>query len=313
MRTKDLVAIKDLHIDEVFEIFEESRRIKDYTKKGIPFRPLEGKSLGMLFSKSSTRTRVSFEVGMYQLGGYPMYLDIKKNLQMGRGETVHDTAKVLSRYLDGIMIRTFAHDDVVQLAKHASIPVINGLTDLFHPCQILADIFTLTEKYRIIGGLTVAFVGDGNNVANSWLFGAAKTGINLNIVTPKGYECDAKLLEEAREIGKATGSAIKTFNDPTDGVKGVDVIYTDVWASMGQEDEAAKRVKEFEGYQINSKLVSHANKDYKVMHCLPAHRGEEITDEVIDDEAHSIVFDEAENRMHVQKGILYLLMSDFKS
>ncbi|MDD3627228.1 MAG: ornithine carbamoyltransferase [bacterium] len=313
MRTKDLVAIRDLHIDEVFEIFEESRRIKDYTKRGMPFKPLEGKTLGMMFSKSSTRTRVSFEVGMYQLGGYPMYLDIKKSMQMGRGETVHDTGKVLSRYLDGIMIRTFAHDDVVQLAKYSSIPVINGLTDLFHPCQILADIFTLTEKYRIIGGLTVAFVGDGNNVANSWLFGAAKTGINLNIVTPKGYECDTKLVEEAREIGKATGCTIKTFNDPIEGVKGVDVIYTDVWASMGQEDEAAKRIKEFEGYQINSKLVSHANKDYKVMHCLPAHRGEEITDEVIDDEAHSIVFDEAENRLHVQKGILYLLMGEFKA
>lgn len=308
MRSEHLLKIKDLHVDELFEIFEEAKKIKDLTKKGIPFKPLEGKTLGMMFSKSSTRTRVSFEVGMYQLGGYPMYLDIKKSLQMGRGETIHDTAKVLSRYLDGIMIRTYDQSDVEGLAKYGSIPVINGLTDLFHPCQILADIYTIIEKFGILGGIKVAYIGDGNNVANSWLYGAAKTGIFLTLASPKEMQCNPELVDEAQEIAKNTGAKIQIVNDPVEAVKDADVIYTDVWASMGQEEEAEARRKKLAKYQINRSLIEHANKNCKVMHCLPAHRGQEITDEIMDDPRHSIVFDEAENRMHVQKAILYLLM-----
>ncbi len=312
MRNRHLIAIKHLHIDEIFEIFEETKRIKDLTKKGIPFKPLEGKTLGMLFSKSSTRTRISFEVGMYQLGGYPMYLDIKKSLQMRHGESIYDTANVLSRYLNGIMIRTYDHSDAEKLAEYGTIPVINGLTDLFHPCQILTDIYTIIEKFGILGGIRVAFIGDGNNVANSWLFGAAKTGINLNLIIPEGYECKPELLEEAQQIAKNTGSVIQIFNNAAEGVKDADVVYTDVWASMGQEEEAEKRNEIFSKFQVNRALLENASKNYKVMHCLPAHRGVEITDEVMDDMAHSIVFDQAENRMHVQKAILYLLMGEFK-
>ncbi len=309
MLKKDLVSILDWNEEEIKHLFKTAERIKNYQKTGVEFHSLKGKTLGMMFSKASTRTRVSFEVGMYQLGGYPLYLDIKANLQVGRGETIEDTARVLSRYLDGIMIRTFSHDDVVKLAKYSSIPVINGLTDLLHPCQVLTDIFTFIEHRGDPKGANVVFIGDGNNMAHSWLNGAARCGMNLTIASPKGFEVKKDVFDAASAVAKYNGCTLKLTNDPREAVKGADLLYTDVWASMGQEAEAKERVKKFEGFQLNRELVDLADKDVLIMHCLPAHRGEEITDDVIDDPKHSVVFDEAENRLHLQKGILHILMT----
>jgi len=303
---KDLISIYDLTKEDIEKIFDLSKEIKEKLKKGEEDHPLEGKTLGMIFTKPSTRTRISFEVGIFQLGGIGLYFSAQ-DLQLKRGETIADTAKVLSRYLDGIMIRTFDHNDVVELGKYASIPVINGLTDLLHPCQILTDIYTIYEKKGKYQGLKVVYVGDGNNVCNSWLYGAAKTGINFVVACPKGYEPDKKVQKEAKKDAEASGGNITILEDSNEAVKEADVIYTDVWASMGQEEEHEKRVKLFQPYQINQKLVVQAKPDVLVMHCLPAHRGEEITDEVIDG-PHSIVFDEAENRLHLQKAIMVLLM-----
>ncbi|MCK4644163.1 ornithine carbamoyltransferase [bacterium] len=308
MQKKDLVAIKDWNEEEIKHLFRTAARIKEYQKAGVEYHPLKGKSLGMLFSKASTRTRVSFEVGMFQLGGYPLYLDIKANLQVARGESIEDTAVVLSRYLDGIMIRTYAHNDVEKLAEFSTAPVINGLTDLLHPCQVLTDIFTFVEHRGDPKGATVAYIGDGNNMAHSWLYGAARTGMNLNIASPSGYEVDANVLKEAKQIAENNNCTLNIMNDPKAAVKDVDVVYTDVWASMGEEEEHAERVNKFKDFQLNRDLLDLADKDALVMHCLPAHRGEEITDDVMDDPKYSVVFDEAENRMHLQKGILYLLM-----
>jgi ornithine carbamoyltransferase len=258
----------------------------------------------MIFDKASTRTRLSFEVGMYQLGGMAMFLS-GRDTQIGRGETVADTARVMSRYLDGIMIRTFSQDMVEEFAHYASIPVINGLTDLLHPCQILTDIFTIIEKRGAYEGMKVAYVGDGNNIANSWINAAVKLPFHLTLACPEGYDPDPEIFGRAQTGAKAS---VQLFRDPADAVRGADVIYTDVWASMGQENEQEKRVRHFKGYQVNKQLVEHAGKDAVVMHCLPAHRGEEVSADVIDG-PRSIVFDQAENRLHVQKAILEILMS----
>ncbi|PWK04976.1 ornithine carbamoyltransferase [Tumebacillus permanentifrigoris] len=281
--------------------------LKDKHQKGTPFRPLAGKTLGMIFEKASTRTRVSFEVAMFQLGGHALFLS-GSDTQIGRGEPIPDTARVLSRYVDGLMIRTFGHANVIELARYATVPVINGLTDLHHPCQVLADILTLWEKKGTLKGLTVTYIGDGNNMANSWLVAAPKFGLNLHIATPAGYECDPAVVEQAQGYAKLHGTEIVLTHDPVVAVTNTDMIYTDVWASMGQESEQQERLDKFTAYQVNAELVKHAKPDYLFMHCLPAHRGEEVTSDVIDG-PNSVVFDEAENRLHVQKAILVATMA----
>jgi ornithine carbamoyltransferase len=306
MKGKSLVEIQDLTLEEIYQIFELSSSLKLKLLSGEPHRLLEGKTLGMIFSKPSTRTRVSFEVGIYQLGGIGMYFG-PNDLQLNRGETIADTARVLSRYLNGIMIRTFSHQDVIDLAKYASIPVINGLTDLHHPCQVLTDLFTILEKKRKLEGLKLAYVGDGNNMAHSLLQGCSKVGMDIAIASPKGYEPLKEIVSQAIENAKYFGSKVEIFNDPVEAVKNADVVYTDVWASMGQEKEAEERRKKFASFQVNSELVKHAKDDYLFMHCLPAHRGEEVTNEVADS-PNSVIFDEAENRLHVQKAIMALVM-----
>ena len=305
---KDLLTLDEYTKDEISLILSVSENIRTKQKNGEMFVPLLGKALGMIFRKSSTRTRVSFEIGMFQLGGAALYLS-PNDMQLGRGETVADTARVLSRYLDGIMIRTYDHSEVEELAANATIPVINGLTDFTHPCQILADILTIKDKKKVLKGITVAYVGDANNVCNSWMFGAPKADINLRVASPKGYEPDPAVFARAKKSAADNGTELVFTNDPRAAVENADVIYTDVWASMGQEAEAEKRKKEFNGFQINSELVRLAKKDAIIMHCLPAHRGEEISAEVIDG-PQSVVFDEAENRLHVQKGVMALLMGN---
>lgn len=306
---KDLLSLRDLTITDFNKIIESTFEIKSIQKRNIGFRPLLGKALGMIFEKSSTRTRVSFEVAMYQLGGYPLFMNTN-DLQLSRGETIQDTARVMTRYLDGIMIRARKHKDVSDLAKYSDIPVINGLTDKFHPCQVLADIFTLREHYKTdLKGSKVAFLGDGNNVCNSWLLGAAYSGMHLHVCTPKNYEPDKQVWKSAEKVAAKTGGSITQEYDPRTAVKGADVIYTDVWVSMGQENEKEIRSKVFKGYQINEALMKKAKKSAVVMHCLPAIRGEEITDEVMDG-PQSIIFDQAENRLHVQKTILWLYLGD---
>jgi len=307
LKGRDLLSVYSLSEAEVLEILRVAEELKAKQKQGIPHPLLAGKTLAMIFTKSSTRTRVSFEAAMYQLGGYPMFLS-GQDLQLGRGETVGDTAQVLSRYVDGIMIRTFAHDEVVELAEHATIPVINGLTDLLHPCQALADLLTIKEHKGKLAGLKLAYVGDGNNVAHSLLNACAKVGMDIAVATPEGYEPDAGIVELAKGDAAANGSKVEITRDPAAAVKDADVIYTDVWASMGQEAEHAARVKIFAPYQVNSKLAAHAKPDYLFMHCLPAHRGEEVAAEVMDG-PNSVVFDEAENRLHVQKAVLALVMA----
>lgn len=306
MKGKSLVEIQDLSLEEIYQIFELSSSLKLKLLSGEPHRLLEGKTLGMIFAKPSTRTRVSFEVGIYQLGGIGMYFG-PNDLQLKRGESIADTARVLSRYLDGIMIRTFSHQDVIDLAKYASIPVINGLTDLHHPCQVLADLFTILEKKRKLQGLKLVYVGDGNNMAHSLLQGCSKVGMNISIASPEGYEPLKEIVTQAMENAKYFGSKVEVVRNPIDAVKDADIIYTDVWASMGQESEAEQRRKKFQPYQVNLDLVKNAKDDYLFMHCLPAHRGEEVTDEVADS-PNSVIFDEAENRLHVQKAIMALVM-----
>ncbi len=300
---KDLITIYDLTKAEIEAILQKAAGLKEMQRKGKPYQPLAGKTLAMIFEKPSTRTRVSFEVGMFQLGGHALSLNPQET-QLGRGEAIADTARVLSRYVDGIMIRTFAQERVEEMARFATIPVINGLSDLLHPCQILSDIFTIREKLGAYSGLKVAYVGDGNNVANSWINGALRLGFDLWLACPPGYEPNARILARAQEEGS---SRIVLTHAPKEAVEEASVINTDVWASMGQEGERAERIKAFQGYQVNADLLRQARKDAIVMHCLPAHRGEEITDEVMDG-THSVVFDQAENRLHVQKAILTLLM-----
>jgi ornithine carbamoyltransferase len=308
MKGKSLIEIFHLTLEEVEQIFELSKTLKMERLIGKKHNDLlAGKKLGMIFSKPSTRTRVSFEVGIYELGGTGLYFN-QNDLQLKKSENIHDTAKVLSRYLDGIMIRTFDHQDVIDLAKYGSIPVINGLTDLHHPCQVLTDLFTILEKKGRLRGLKLAYIGDGNNMAHSLLHGCAKVGMDIAIASPSGYKPDAKVVAEAQQDAKYMGSKIEIVEDPIAAVKDADVVYTDVWASMGQEAEAAERRKKFMPYQVNPELVKNAKDDYIFMHCLPAHRGDEVVDEVMDDEKHSVVFDEAENRLHVQKAIMALVM-----
>ena len=303
LRGKDLISINLLAADEVNLIIKES----DTMKKGPRHTDvLKGKTLAMIFEKSSTRTRVSFETGIYQLGGTGMYFS-SKDLQIGRGETIHDTAKVLSRYVDGIMARTFAYQTVLDLAKYSSVPVINGLTDYDHPCQVLADLFTIYEKKGNLKGLTLAYLGDGNNVLHSLIQGCVKVGMNITYANPAGYTPLDSVVMEAKEAAKQTSSNITYTDDPVLAIKDADIIYTDVWVSMGQEEEKQKKLKDLKPYQLNAELLSKAKKDVLVMHCLPAHRGEEITDEVMDG-PNSIVFDQAENRLHTQKAIMKLLM-----
>jgi ornithine carbamoyltransferase len=306
MKGKSLVSVHDLTIEEVWQILELTRAVKEKNLVGEPYRPLEGKTLGMIFAKPSTRTRVSFEVGIYQLGGVGLYLG-PKDLQLNRGETISDTARVLSRYLDGIMIRTFSHQDVVDLARFGSIPVINGLTDLLHPCQALTDLYTILEKRGKLEGLKLTYVGDGNNMAHSLMHAASKIGMHVAVGAPKGYEPAKEIVEKSKKNAAFWGTDVVVTNDPVEAVRDADVIYGDMWASMGQEAEADERKKLFEPFQINAELVKRAKDDYTFLHCLPAHRGEEVTAEIIDG-PHSVVFDEAENRLHTQKAIMALLM-----
>lgn len=300
----DLLSIKELSLKDIDFIFKLSSQLKRNQKKFS--RILSGKTLVMIFQKPSNRTRVSFEVGMYQLGGNSLYL-APQEINLGVRESIRDVAKTLSRYCDGIVLRTFEHRNCLDMASAASVPVINGLSDFSHPCQGLADLFTIKEKFGQLQGITLAYVGDGNNVCNSLLFAAAKTGLNLSIAAPGGYSPDVAVVKEALVLAQESGSKIKITEDPLKAVIGANVVYTDVWASMGQEEEINKRKIIFKDFQINAQLLSSAAPGALVMHCLPAHRGEEITDEVMDS-ARSIVFDQAENRMHVQKAILIKLL-----
>lgn len=306
LRGRDFISIHDFTREEVAYILEVGTQLKKMQKQGMPHPYLGGKTLGMIFQKASTRTRVAFEVGMYQLGGHALFLS-PRDIQLGRGETIKDTALVLSRMLDGIMIRTFDHEEVLELARWADIPIINGLTDLLHPTQVIGDLMTIQEHKGRLQGLNLTFIGDGNNVAHSLLYGGAKVGMNITIASPSGFEPDADIMDQARQDARETGATLKVVADPLEAIKGADVVYTDVWASMGQEDEAAAKEKMFLQYQVNGQLLAQAKKDAIVLHCLPAKRGKEITDEVMDG-PQSVVFDEAENRLHAHKAIMALVM-----
>ncbi len=300
---KDFISIADYSREEIEAIFELTAELKAKTKRNEEHHICKGKTMSMIFAKPSARTRISFETGMYQLGGYALYLS-PNDIGIGKREAVKDIAQVISRYNDIIMARLFDHAHMVEMAKYATVPVVNGLTDYNHPCQIMADIFTVKEHRTSLDNVKITYIGDGNNIANSWLNLSAKLPMHLVICSPSGYEPDKETLAYARNAGI---SKIEVLSDPAAAVKDADVVYTDVWASMGQEAEAQERKKIFMPFQVNSKLMRHARKDALVMHCLPAHRGDEITDEVIDSKQ-SIVFDEAENRMHVQKAIIAKLL-----
>ena len=289
--------------EEIIDLLNLADQLKYELKHGIPHPHLKGKTLGMIFQKASTRTRVSFETGMYQLGGYPLFLS-SNDLQIGRGEPVQDTARVLSRYLDGIMIRTFEQKEVEDLAKYGSIPIINGLTDYCHPCQVLADLMTVREFKGSFDGLKMCYIGDGNNMANSLITGFLKVGMSVSVACPDDYQPAETVLEYARSTGRFTMT-----NNPLEAAKGADVLLTDVWASMGQEGEAEKRKIAFAGYQINDEIMAAANEKAMVLHCLPAHREEEITEKVFEAHAEEI-FEEAENRLHAQKAVMVKLMAD---
>lgn len=304
---KDLLRMDNLSKEEILDILNLADQLKYENKHGIEHHLLKGKSLGMIFEKASTRTRVSFEVGMYELGGHPLFLS-SKDLQIGRGEPIQDTARVLSRYLDGIMIRTFSQKGVETLAEVSSIPIINGLTDDEHPCQVLADLMTIREKKLILEGLKVAYIGDGNNMCNSLLVGCLTLGMHISIANPEGYKPPAYYVNKGNELAIKNGVSFFMTKSPEEAVKDADVVITDVWASMGQEKEVAERMKAFKDYQVNKELMSLAKEDAIVLHCLPAHREEEITEEIL--EAHAdTIFEEAENRLHAQKAILVKLLS----
>ena len=303
---KHLLSIADLSADEVWQILNLARQLKEEWQKGGNRPILKGKTLGMIFQKPSLRTRVSFEMGMIHLGGQALYLS-PAEIKLGARESVPDVARVLSRYVDGIMARVFAHSDIQELAAYSRVPVINGLSDYNHPCQALADLFTIWEKRGELKGVKLAYVGDGNNVATSLLFAATKVGMDMALASPEGYELSDDVVELGREFAAQSGSKIELVRDPAAAVRGADAIYTDVWVSMGQEEEAERRLKDFVLYQVNAALVAQARPDVIVMHCLPAHRGQEITNEVADGPG-SVLFDQAENRMHAQKAVLALLM-----
>lgn len=306
MRGRHLVSLHDLTAEEVRQVLATGHLMKLRWKAGETYAPLRGKTLGMIFQKSSTRTRISFEVGMFQLGGHALFLSAN-DLQLKRGETIADTARVLSRYVQGIMIRAYDHQDVVDLAIHSSVPVINGLSDHLHPCQALADLMTLEEKFGRLAGLQLVYVGDGNNVAHSLLYGCAKTGVNIAVASPPGYTPDPGVVERARADAEATGAKIEVVTDPREVLPRAHAIYTDVWVSMGQDAERERRLRDLQPYQVNAALMAGARPDAIFLHCLPAHRGEEVTDDVIDSKR-SAVLDEAENRLHVQKAVLALVM-----
>ena len=304
---KHLLKLLDLSKEEITELLDLADRLKAETKAGVEHHILKGKTLGMIFEKSSTRTRVSFETGMYQLGGHALFLS-SRDLQIGRGEPVEDTARVLSRYLDGIMIRTFEQKEVEDLAEYGSIPIINGLTDFCHPCQILADLMTIREYKGSFDGLKMCFIGDGNNMMNSLIVGALSTGMSFSAACPKGYMPPEHIIEFGKKYGNGKFEIVE---DPMEAAKNADVVYTDVWASMGQEEEKKIREQAFAGYQVNKELMSVTNPECMVLHCLPAHRGEEITADVFEEHANEI-FEEAENRLHAQKAVLVECMSDKK-
>jgi len=306
LKGRHLLSPQDLSPEEIVAVLDKADELKRKLRRGEPHDLLKGKTLGMIFAKPSTRTRVSFETAMTQLGGHAIYMGMG-DLQLGRGETIADTARTLSRYVDAVMARLFKHDDIVELARNSSVPVVNGLTDLLHPCQTLADLQTIREKKGKLKGLKLAWVGDGNNVCNSLLLGCTLVGTNVSVACPEGYEPPAEIVEQARKNAKRSGAKIEIINDPKKAVAGADVIYTDVFVSMGQEAEREQRMKDFKGYQVNADLLKHAKKDVIFMHCLPAHRGEEVAVEVIDG-PHSIVFDQAENRLHAQKAVLAMVM-----
>ncbi len=306
LRTNHLLKDTDLSRDEIISIFELAAKLKKQVKQGKNHRILNGKTLGMIFEKSSTRTRVSFETGMFQLGGHALFLS-KNDIQIGRGETVPDTSRVLSRYLDGIMIRTFEQEKIETFAEYSLIPVINGLTDDYHPCQSLTDYFTVFERNKKLSGIKLAFIGDGNNMVNSLLLTGAILGIDVSVASPQKYTVKDEIIDAAKEIALKSGSKILITNDINEAAKNADYLYTDVWASMGQEDEANERKLHFTDYKITKKLMTDNCPNALVMHCLPAHRGEEIDADVIESQ-NSIVFDEAENRLHTQKAVMAMLM-----
>lgn len=307
LKGRDFIELADFSSAEIWYLLELARDLKDKQKRGVPHRLLEGKTLAMIFQKASTRTRVSFEAAMYHLGGLGMFLS-KNDLQIGRGEPIQDTARVLARYCEGILIRTFAHQEVLDLAQYAGVPVINGLTDDYHPTQVLADLLTIWEHKGTLSGLKLAYVGDGNNVAHSLMVAGALTGMEIAVAAPEGYQPNPAIAAKAKALAK-NPSDIKVLTDIREAAAGADILYTDVWASMGQEQEFAERQKVLGAYQINSGLLKYAHKDALVMHCLPAHRGEEITDEVMEG-PQSVIFHEAENRLHAHKAILAALLSD---
>lgn len=306
MKGKSLASLKDLSKEEIKEILKTTELLKLQALRGQEHPLLRGKTLAMIFEKPSTRTRVSFEVGMWQLGGYALYLSAG-DLQLGRGETIADTAQTLSRYVHGIMARVFSHQTILDLIQYSRVPVINGLSDFSHPCQGLADLFTIYEKKGHLSGLTLAYIGDGNNVTHSLLYGCSKMGMNMVVASPKGYQPHPEVVSYAEEESKRNDSSVKVTEDPFEAVKGADIIYTDVWASMGKESEREERIKVFKPYQVNSQLTKYAKEDHLFMHCLPAHRGEEVTNEIADSK-NSVIFDQAENRLHTQKALLALIL-----
>lgn len=306
LKGKDFLQLSDFSSEEILYLLETAQELKTLQKQGTPHPFLSGKVLGMIFEKSSTRTRVSFEVGMLQLGGHAIFLS-SKDIQLGRGECISDTAKVLSRYVDGLMIRTFSHESVEEFANYATVPVINGLTDLQHPTQVLADLLTILEHKGKLAGLKLCYIGDGNNnMAHSLIEGAVKVGMDISVASPVGYMPNEIIVANAKKAAK--GTAVTITSDPVEAIKGADVVVTDVWTSMGQEEETAKRLKDFQSFQVNEELCKQAKNDYIFLHCLPAHRGEEVTSKIIDG-PHSVVFDEAENRLHAQKAILKILLA----
>ena len=305
---RDFLSIQEWSTEELTQVLDLAAELKEKQQRREAHPILRGKTLGMIFQKSSTRTRVSFEVGMWQLGGQALFLSAN-DLQIGRGEPVKDTARVLSRYLDGIMIRTFSHAEVEELAAYADIPVINGLTDRLHPCQAMADLLTIREHKGSLKGLKMAYIGDGNNMVHSLMHGCAKFGMDISVATPTAYEPNAGIVAAAKQVAQGTGSRIELTQDVLEAAAGADVLYTDVWASMGMESEQVARQAVFKNYQINQQVLAAADKKAIVLHCLPAHRGEEITEDVLEG-PQSVVFDEAENRLHVQKAVMALVMGE---
>ncbi len=305
---KDLLKMDDLSKEEILDILNLADQLKYELKHNIPHEHLKGKTLGMIFEKSSTRTRVSFETGMYQLGGNALFLS-SRDLQIGRGEPIEDTARVLSRFLQGIMIRTFSQEEAEKLAKYSSIPIINGLTDIEHPCQVLADLMTIREYKTILDGLNVAYIGDGHNMCHTLIIGCLKVGMNLSIACPEKYMPKDEYINRGHELAEIEGTSFNIYTSPKDAIKNADVVITDVWFSMGQEKEAEERRNSFKGYQVNHNLMSLAKSNAILLHCLPAHRGEEISAEVLEEHADEI-FDESENRLHAQKAILVKLMKN---